>query len=117
MAGRSCTTNLTLFLDELTKVVDSGKSADVFYLDFAKAFDKVAHRRLIIKVEAKGIGGNVSRWLEEWLKDRKQTVVVDGVESEESDVESGVPQGTVMGPPLFTVYIDDIDDFIKLLSY
>jgi hypothetical protein len=116
MAGRSCTTNLTLFLDELTKVVDSGKAADVFYLDFAKAFDKVAHRRLIIKVEAKGISGNVSRWLEEWLKDRKQTVVVDGVESEESDVESGVPQGTVMGPPLFTVYIDDIDDFIKFIE-
>jgi hypothetical protein len=66
MPGRSCTTNLTIFLDELSKVVDEGKAADVFYLDFAKAFDKVAHQRLIIKVKAKGIDGNVARWLEEW---------------------------------------------------
>jgi hypothetical protein len=101
MPGRSCTTNLTLFLDELTKAVDNGKAADVFYLDFAKAFDKVAHQWLMVKVEAKGIGGKISRWLEEWLKVRTQTVVVDGQESDVSKVESGVPQGTVMGPPLF----------------
>jgi hypothetical protein len=107
---------VTIFLDELSKVVDEGKAADVFYLDFAKAFDKVAHQRLIIKVKAKGIDGNVARWLEEWLKDRTQTVVVDGQESDESKVESGVPQGTVMGPPLFTIYIDDIDDFVKLIE-
>jgi hypothetical protein len=81
--------------------VEEGKAADVFYLDFAKAFDKVAHQQLIIKVKAKGIDGNVARWLEEWLKDRTQTVVVDGQESDESKVESGVPQGTVMGPPAF----------------
>jgi hypothetical protein len=101
MPGRSCTTNLTIFLDELTKAVDNGKAADVFYLDFAKAFDKVAHQWLMVKVEAKGIGGKISRWLEEWLKVRTQTVVVDGQESDVSKVESGVPQGTVMGPPLF----------------
>jgi hypothetical protein len=116
MPGRSCTTNLTIFLDELTKAVDNGKAADVFYLDFAKAFNKVAHQRLMVKVEAKGIGGKISRWLEEWLKDRTQTVVVDGQESDESKVESGVPQGTVMGPPLFTIYIDDIDDFVRLIE-
>jgi hypothetical protein len=68
MPGRSCTSNLTIFMNELTKAVDDGKAADVFYLDFAKAFDKVAHKRLIIKVEAKGIDGKISRWLEEWLK-------------------------------------------------
>jgi hypothetical protein len=62
--------------------LDDGKAADVFYLDFAKAFDKVAHKRLMIKVEAKGVDGKILRWLEEWLKERKQTVVVEGIESE-----------------------------------
>jgi hypothetical protein len=116
MPGRSCTTNLIAFLNVLTKAVDDGKAADVFYLDFAKAFDKVAHKRLIVKVEAKGIEGKISHWLKEWLSDRTQTVIVDGKESDESKVESGVPQGTVMGPPLFTIYIDDIEDFVKLIE-
>jgi hypothetical protein len=97
MPGRSCASNLAIFLDMATKVIDEGKSADIFYLDFAKAFDKVPHQRLMIKVRAKGIDGKVGRWLEEWLKDRTQTVVVNGEESEESKVESGVPQGTIMG--------------------
>jgi hypothetical protein len=116
LPGRSCATNLTIFLDAATKIIDEGKSAYIFYLDFAKAFDKVPHRRLMVKVRAKGIDGKVSRWLEEWLQGRTQTVVVNGEESEESKVESGVPQGTIMGPPLFTIFIDDIDDFIRLIE-
>jgi hypothetical protein len=114
--GRSCATNLLTFQEELTKCLDEGIPVDVFYLDFAKAFDKVPHGRLIIKLEAKGITGELLNWVEEWLAGRTQRVAVEGVLSEEEEVKSGVPQGTVMGPPLFTVFIDDIDEFVELVK-
>ena len=66
MPGRSCATNLVLFLDKLTEIVDRGKAADVFYLDFAKAFDKVPRARLVQKMKTKGITGNILRWIENW---------------------------------------------------
>jgi hypothetical protein len=116
MPGRSCASNLTIFLDALTKVIDNGKAADVFYLDFAKAFDKVPHARLMVKVKAKGIDGKIGKWLEEWLSNRVQSVAVNNETSDESEVKSGIPQGTIMGPPLFTIFIDDIDDFVKLIE-
>jgi hypothetical protein len=115
MPGRSCAKNLLTFQEELTKYIDEGTPVDVFYLDFAKAFDKVPHGRLIIKLQAKGIVGKLLKWIEEWLANRTQRVAVEGIESESQDVKSGVPQGTVMGPPLFTVFIDDIDDFVELV--
>jgi hypothetical protein len=67
-----------------------------------------------VKLESKGITGNLKRWVEEWLANRTQRVLVDGAMSDEKAVKSGVPQGTVMGPPLFTVYIDDIDLFARM---
>jgi hypothetical protein len=114
IAGRSCTTNLLTFQEEITKLTDEGILVDVFYLDFAKAFDKVPHGRLLVKLESKGITGDLKAWIGEWLAGRTQKVLVDGEVSEEEDVKSGVPQGTVMGPPLFTVYIDDIDFYVRL---
>ena len=63
LKGKSCTTNLTVFMDKITKVLDEGKCADVFYLDFAKAFDKVPHQRLLEKMKSKGISGNVYNWI------------------------------------------------------
>jgi hypothetical protein len=107
--GRSCATNLVIFTDKVTKIIDEGSSADLFYLDFAKAFDKVPHERLIIKLEAKGVTGKVKNWIHEWLRDRSQCVVIGDEKSEDCKVESGMPQGTILGPPLFTVHIDDID--------
>ena len=64
MPGRSCSTYLIVFQDKLTKIIDQEKSADIFYLDFAKAFDKVPHKRLIQKLKNKGIQGNVLKWIE-----------------------------------------------------
>jgi Reverse transcriptase (RNA-dependent DNA polymerase) len=111
MPGRSCATNLTIILNKLTQIIDNGNPADVFYLDFAKAFDKVPvpRERLLVKLEVKGVTGKLNTWIGNWLRGRTQRVVIGGKASSKSNVESGVPQGSVLGPPLFDVYIDDID--------
>ena len=79
------------------------------YLDFSRAFDKVPHKRLLSKVRALGVVGDVARWIQEWLTDRKQPTVLNGKFSDWKNVSSGVPQGSVPGPCLFVMYIYDID--------
>ena len=110
LKARSCLTNLLCFFEEITKWVDEGSPIDIIYLDFQKAFDKVPHQRLILKLKAYGMGNSIINWIE--LTDRKQSVVVDGEVSSWKSVLSGVPQGSVLGPILCLVYINYLEEGI-----
>ena len=111
--NRSCETQLILFIDDLAKNYDMGKQTDVILMDIAKAFDKVPHNRLRHKLEWYGVAGNAYRWISSFLSERYQRVTIDNVSSDFVAVTSGVPQGTVLGPILFIIYMNDVAENIK----
>ena len=108
-SGRSCLSQLLEQYDLILNILDEDANADVVYLDFSKAFDKVDHSIVLRKIKKLGIDGKLLQWLKSFLTERKQSVLVNGVTSESQHVISGVPQGSVLGPLIFLVLIGDID--------
>ena len=112
-AGRSCLTQLLHHFDDILESLGNDTDSDAIYLDFAKAFDKVDHKLLLKKLEIYGFHPKVVHWIRSFLSNRTQYVVVDGHKSLKSLIISGVPQGTVLGPILFIIYINDIIDHVS----
>ena len=112
LPGRSTTLQLLKALVDWTAELDKGFEVDIVYIDFQKAFDSVPHKRLLNTISKYGIKGKTLNWITVFLTDRRQRVVVNESFSEWAPIVSGVPQGSVLGPILFLLYINSMTDGI-----
>ena len=105
---KSCVAQLVQYVHSLAKTLDSGGQTDVIYLDMAKAFDRVPHEKLMYKLEMFELRNPLLAWIKDYLTNRHHRVIIEGTTSDWKPVTSGVPQGSIIGPILFLVYINDI---------
>ena len=111
--GKLCVTNLLGVINHISSVLDDGGQVDVVYLDMSKAFEKVNHSILLQKLHMDGFGGSLLQWFQSYLTNRHQHVTVQGFTSTTLPVISGVPQGSVLDPVLFSLYVNNLPDAIK----
>ena len=116
MKGKSCLINLISFYDKVTHLLDQGKPVDVGFLDFSKAFDTVSHSILLDKISSTQLDKSIMCWVSNWLMGRAQRVMVNGATSGWWPVTNGLPQGSILGPVLFNVFLNSLNDLSRAIA-